>query len=338
MCQRGKVLRAWRSQSTLSPTAFGIGLEPVAQNASLEWKVSRSGKTEPCRRHLRLNRWRTRNGSSDQWRTVARIWMQLNRRFMPVGPFTRADQFITATLAGNRFRSATPSVWQRLVSGPRSAASVMPAIGPVIATRSRPLARALAETINGLYKTAVIRRPKSWHRMAEVEIETLKWVDGFNHRRRPEPFSNIPSAKAEEAFRAHLNTLDRSRNTGYLVSGKPVAVQFGVLKRLVRDEGIGIVLAVRGGDRHLPEGADRRADAGPENCPLNEFQRRMPAPRAPKKSVRPHSSQRLYAQNPPGRLLRAKGRGRARPGLPPPDPASRVQKPRWSANRHSPRP
>ena len=48
---------------------------------------------------------------------------------------------------------------------------------------SRPLARAMAETINGLYKTEVIRRRKSWRTMDEVEIETLKWVDWFNHVR-----------------------------------------------------------------------------------------------------------------------------------------------------------
>ena len=34
---------------------------------------------------------------------------------------------------------------------------------------------ALAETINGLYKTEVIRRRSSWKTMEEVELETLKW-------------------------------------------------------------------------------------------------------------------------------------------------------------------
>ena len=37
---------------------------------------------------------------------------------------------------------------------------------------------ALAETINGLYKTEVIRRRKSWRTMDEVKIETLKWPYG----------------------------------------------------------------------------------------------------------------------------------------------------------------
>ena len=37
---------------------------------------------------------------------------------------------------------------------------------------------ALAETINGLYKTEVIRRRSSWKTMEEVEVETLKWPYG----------------------------------------------------------------------------------------------------------------------------------------------------------------
>jgi putative transposase len=40
---------------------------------------------------------------------------------------------------------------------------------------------ALAETINGLYKTEVIRRRSSWKTMDEVDLETLNWVDWFNH-------------------------------------------------------------------------------------------------------------------------------------------------------------
>ena len=67
---------------------------------------------------------------------------------------------------------------------------------------------ALAETINGLYKTEVIRRRRSWKTREEVEMETLKWVDWFNNRRLLEPIGNIPPAEAEEAFYANLNTLD----------------------------------------------------------------------------------------------------------------------------------
>ena len=59
---------------------------------------------------------------------------------------------------------------------------------------------ALAETINGLYKTEVIRRQGPWRNIEEVEFATLTWVDWFNHRRLFEPIGNVPPAEKEEAY------------------------------------------------------------------------------------------------------------------------------------------
>lgn len=42
---------------------------------------------------------------------------------------------------------------------------------------------ALAETINGLYKTEVIRKRGPWRNIDAVEYATLEWVDWFNNRR-----------------------------------------------------------------------------------------------------------------------------------------------------------
>jgi transposase InsO family protein len=56
---------------------------------------------------------------------------------------------------------------------------------------------ALAETINGLYKTEVIRHRGPWKNMDEVEYATLDWVDWFNNRRILEPIGNIPPAEYE---------------------------------------------------------------------------------------------------------------------------------------------
>ncbi|WP_307833768.1 IS3 family transposase [Azospirillum brasilense] len=61
---------------------------------------------------------------------------------------------------------------------------------------------ALAETINGLYKTEVIRRRGPWHTLEAVEFATLEWVDWFNHRRLLEPIGNIPPAEAEARYYA----------------------------------------------------------------------------------------------------------------------------------------
>ncbi len=57
---------------------------------------------------------------------------------------------------------------------------------------------ALAETINGLYKTEVIHRCGPWRSFAAVEFATLEWVDWFNNRRLLAPIGYIPPARAEE--------------------------------------------------------------------------------------------------------------------------------------------
>jgi transposase InsO family protein len=59
---------------------------------------------------------------------------------------------------------------------------------------------ALAETINGLYKTEVIQRNGPWKGVNEVEYAPLKWVDWFNHRRLLEPLGYVPPVEYELAY------------------------------------------------------------------------------------------------------------------------------------------
>ncbi len=66
---------------------------------------------------------------------------------------------------------------------------------------------ALAETINGLYKTELVHRRGPWRDMEAVEIATLEWVDWFNHRRLLEPIGNMPPAEAEAIYYAHKDEL-----------------------------------------------------------------------------------------------------------------------------------
>ena len=66
---------------------------------------------------------------------------------------------------------------------------------------------ALAETINGLYKTEVIHRRGPWRNMDAVEYATLEWVDWFNHRRLLEPIGNVPPAELEQAYYRQLEDL-----------------------------------------------------------------------------------------------------------------------------------
>jgi putative transposase len=64
---------------------------------------------------------------------------------------------------------------------------------------------ALAETINGLYKTEVIHRRGPWRSLEAVEFATLEWVDWFNNRRIFEPIGNMPPAEAEARYYQSLD-------------------------------------------------------------------------------------------------------------------------------------
>ena len=63
---------------------------------------------------------------------------------------------------------------------------------------------ALAETVNGLYKTEVIHHQKPWKRMVDVELATLNWVDWFNHRRLLGSIGYVPPAEFEMAYYRQL--------------------------------------------------------------------------------------------------------------------------------------
>ena len=64
---------------------------------------------------------------------------------------------------------------------------------------------ALAESINGLYKTEVIRRRGPWRSLEAVESATLEWVEWFNNRRLLEPIGNI-SRQSEARYYEQIET------------------------------------------------------------------------------------------------------------------------------------
>ena len=59
---------------------------------------------------------------------------------------------------------------------------------------------ALAETINGLFKTEVIWRRGPWRNVDAVEYATLVWVDWFNNRRLLGPIGYVPPVEYEAAY------------------------------------------------------------------------------------------------------------------------------------------
>jgi len=66
---------------------------------------------------------------------------------------------------------------------------------------------ALAETINGLYKTELIRHRGPWRCLEDVEFATLEWVDWFNTRRLLEPIGYLPPAEYEAAYHQAQTTV-----------------------------------------------------------------------------------------------------------------------------------
>ncbi|MDY0134363.1 MAG: IS3 family transposase [Atribacterota bacterium] len=76
-------------------------------------------------------------------------------------------------------------------------------IEPSVGSRGDSYDNALAETINGLYKTELIHRRGPWKTKESLELATLEWVHWFNHQRLLEPIGYIPPAEAEANYYRH---------------------------------------------------------------------------------------------------------------------------------------
>ncbi len=95
------------------------------------------------------------------------------------------------------------SQYTAIMYGERLAeAGITPSVGSV----GDSFDNALAETINGLYKTELIKPHGPWKTPDDVEYATAEYVDWFNHRRLYEYCGDIPPAELEAAYYAQ-NTL-----------------------------------------------------------------------------------------------------------------------------------
>ena len=79
-----------------------------------------------------------------------------------------------------------------------AAASIAASVGSVGSSYDN----ALAESINGLYKTELIKPRGPWRTLDAVEYATAEWVDWFNHRRLYEYCGDIPPVDLETAYYA----------------------------------------------------------------------------------------------------------------------------------------
>ena len=73
-------------------------------------------------------------------------------------------------------------------------------IEPSVGSRGDSYDNALAETINGLYKTELVHRRGSWKTKESLELATLQWVHWFNRQRLLRPIGHIPPAEAEANY------------------------------------------------------------------------------------------------------------------------------------------
>jgi len=86
-------------------------------------------------------------------------------------------------------------------------------VEPSVGSRGDSYDNALAETINGLYKTELIYKRGPWKSREAVELATLEWVSWFNHQRLLEPIGYIPPAEAEAQYYRQLAKKDSANVT-----------------------------------------------------------------------------------------------------------------------------
>jgi putative transposase len=98
-------------------------------------------------------------------------------------------------------RPPEPAQYTSLAFSERLAvAGIQPSVGSVGSSYDN----ALAETINGLYKTELIKKQGPWRTVDHVEVATAEWVDWFNHRRLYEYCGDLPPAEMEDAHYAQI--------------------------------------------------------------------------------------------------------------------------------------
>ena len=83
---------------------------------------------------------------------------------------------------------------------------------PSIGTVGDSYDNALAETVNGYYKTELVRgpaRPGPWKTVEDLELATLGWVHWHNTQRLHGYLGDIPPAEFEQKFYADQTTADQ---------------------------------------------------------------------------------------------------------------------------------
>jgi putative transposase len=129
------------------------------------------------------------------WRTVASMTTPLVMDALEMAIFSRRHQLLDGVIAHSDAGSQYVSVsyTERLVE-----INAQPSIGSI----GDSFDNAMAETMNGLYKTELIRRQGPWRNAEHVELATLAWVEWFNTRRLHSELGDVPPTEFEANYYA----------------------------------------------------------------------------------------------------------------------------------------
>jgi putative transposase len=130
------------------------------------------------------------------WRVAAHMRTDMVLDALEMARWSRGTQ-----LEGLRCHSDAGSQFTSVRYGERLAElGALPSIGSV----GDSYDNALAETVNGLYKTELIRGPGQgpWRQIEDVELATLGWVHWHNTERLHGYLDDVPPAEFEAAYAA----------------------------------------------------------------------------------------------------------------------------------------
>jgi len=129
------------------------------------------------------------------WRTASTMTADLVTDALDMAIFSRRAQLLHGVIAHSDAGSQYTSVahTERLAE-----IHALASIGSI----GDSYDNALAESVNGLYKTELIRRQGPWRNAEHVELATLTYIDWFNNRRLHSELGDIPPAEFEHDYYA----------------------------------------------------------------------------------------------------------------------------------------
>lgn len=129
------------------------------------------------------------------WRTSSSMTAALVTDALDMAIFSRRLQLLHGVIAHSDAGSQYTSVayTERLAE-----IHALPSIGSI----GDSYDNAMAESVNALYKTELIRRRGPWRHAEHVELETLAYIDWFNNRRLHSELGDIPPDEFEATYYA----------------------------------------------------------------------------------------------------------------------------------------